>query len=225
MPDVRVSHLTEVNVTILQMNKRAVIAMVVVCEVYFALMQLWSKSDTFEKREVCVKIVHFHSAESFQKSSLVLHSMKTNGRIPRQLHVSTYMYNALLCDFCGRKEKDGGSFPASTTCWKIKLTMWIVHLTDPEDLCGSSTMSEHRFMVKTLLFSKLRAANMNFNAGMFINYSSLCCLQANEMNIGCRKVRHSYHMEGIRICCLQHTLLQVLNFKLQPQNIFLLRRN
>lgn len=71
MPDVRVSHLTEVNVTILQMNKRAVIAMVVVCEVYFALMKLWSKSDTFEKRAVCVKIIDFHSGESFQKSSLV----------------------------------------------------------------------------------------------------------------------------------------------------------
>lgn len=68
------------------------------------------------------------------------------------------MHSALLCDLYGRKEKDGGSFSASATCWKIKLTTHlkkiklITQLEDPEDLCGSSTMSEHRFTVKTLLF-------------------------------------------------------------------------
>jgi len=45
-----VSQSAKLNVTILWMNKKSVIAVVVVFGVYFALMQLWSKSDTFEKR-------------------------------------------------------------------------------------------------------------------------------------------------------------------------------
>lgn len=85
----------------------------------------------------------------------------------------------------------------------------------------------YSFLEKSLLVSNLKAASRCFNAGMFINDSSLYCLQANEMNIGYRKVRCSYYMEGIKICCLQHILLQVLNFKLQPPNFFhfWLRRN
>lgn len=42
---------------------------------------------------------------------------------------------------------------------------------------------------------KLKVASSSVDEGMIINGSSLYCLQANEMNIGCRKVSPSNCMQ------------------------------
>lgn len=62
-----ISQSAELNVTILWMNKKLVIAMVVVFEVYFALY-LCLNLILLRKERSYVKITAFHSTESFQKS-------------------------------------------------------------------------------------------------------------------------------------------------------------
>lgn len=154
--------------------------------------------------------------------------MNANGGIPRQPHVSTCMYSALFYHFCGRQKKMKTVLLPQLLAVKkaaanqpnyvnyspkgSRRSLWFQHHT--------RTHIHFKKKTQNLLVSNLKAASRCFNAGMFINDSSLYCLQANERNIGYRKVRRSHYMEGIKICCRQHIRLQVLNFKPQPPNFF-----